>query len=118
MDSTGLVALPPGSAPDEPRAPQVAIADILAVVRDEPLGVAEVREVVPADRWGAPVAVKRDACPPVPAVALELVYDLMVALRRVGPARVLPPAECLVSLTEGLHDQRPLAAGVVEDTPD
>jgi hypothetical protein len=55
---------------------------------------------------------------PISAVALELVHDLVVALVCVVASRVLAPAEGLVSLSEGSHDQRPLAAGVVEDTPD
>src|SRR5215213_1906221 len=59
-----------------------------------------------------------DPGPGVPAVALELVYDLVVALLGVVASCVLAPAKRLVSLSEGLHDQWPLAAGVVEDTPD
>ena len=48
--------IPPGSAPDKPLAPGVAVEHVFAVVCDEPLRVAEVREVVPLRRQGRPVA--------------------------------------------------------------
>src|ERR671921_2568973 len=45
-----VVALPLYSGPDKPFAPWIAVTNVLPMVLHEPLGVAEVREVVPPRR--------------------------------------------------------------------
>src|ERR671917_44297 len=59
MYAPSLVAFPPGSSPDEPLSPLVAVAHVLPVVCDETLGVAEVREVESLRRPRSAAAVGR-----------------------------------------------------------